>query len=824
MLAKCDEKIALVCGEIKISYKELKAEADYYSKLFDKEKTEKIAIFSENRVEWIYSFYAGWKNGVVNVPIDYLSTADEVAYILNDCKPEVLFCSGETRKTLDDVLPKLTYEIKVVQFESVPPHELKSEYTEFPEFDKDDVALIIYTSGTTGSPKGVMLTYENVLVNVDAVTVDSPIYSVKENVLVLLPLHHVFPLLGTVACPLKVGSTIAMSPSLAAEDVIKTLQDNKITIMVGVPRFYELLRKGVKDKINKKAVARAAFKVAQLVGSKKFSKKVFKEVHDKFGGHVKYLVCGGAALDKEAGRDYDTLGFSVLEGYGMTECGPMITFPRPEKVRLGSCGQLLLSNEIKVVDGEILTKGPNVMKGYYNKPDETNEVLKDGWLHTGDLGHFDEDGFLFITGRKKELIILSNGKNINPEEIEIKILEGNDVIDEIGVYEKNDKINAVLVPNLRKIKEKGIANIEDYFRWEIIDKYNNKSAPYKKITSFALTNEELPRTRLGKLRRFKLQDLATGKTAAKKEEKDPTFEEYGLIKNFIIQQKGTEVFPSDHFEIDLGLDSLDRVTFQVFLKTTFGLDFNDSDFAKYPTVIKLSEHIKENKTKMVTEEIDWAAILKEKVKLDLPKSWVTFSIIKMFSKFLLKIYFRLRAEGMEKLPEGPCIIAPNHQSFFDGLFVTVFLKNKLLRQTYFYAKEKHIRKSWVKFVADRHNVIVMDLNKDLKESLQKMAEVLKKGKNIIIFPEGTRTKNGKIGDFKKTFAILSRELNVPVVPVAIKGAFNALPRGSKIPRPFKKISVKFLDPIYPSNSYSYEKIRDLVYERIVAAVTKTANI
>jgi long-chain acyl-CoA synthetase len=182
------------------------------------------------------------------------------------------------------------------------------------------------------------------------------------------------------------------------------------------------------------------------------------------------------------------------------------------------------------------------------------------------------------------------------------------------------------------------------------------------------------------------------------------------------------------------------------------------------------------------------------------------------------LYFRLRGEGTDNIPEGPCILAPNHQSFIDGLFVSAFLKNRTMRKTYFYAKEKHVRDRLVRAFAQRHNVIIMDINRDLKQSLQKLAEVLRKGRNIMIFPEGTRTQTGDLGNFKKAFAILSRELNVPVVPVSIKGAFDALPKGSKIPRPWKKIHIKFLEPVYPEN-HNYDSLTDLVFNKLASEQT-----
>ncbi|MEN8194597.1 MAG: 1-acyl-sn-glycerol-3-phosphate acyltransferase, partial [Bacteroidota bacterium] len=266
-------------------------------------------------------------------------------------------------------------------------------------------------------------------------------------------------------------------------------------------------------------------------------------------------------------------------------------------------------------------------------------------------------------------------------------------------------------------------------------------------------------------------------------------------------------------EMDVNLDSLDKITFLSFLSSTFGVELDEEDLNKYSTVEKISNHIRENKTRINIETIDWKQILKETVHLNLPKSWITINLFKNWSRVVLNLYFRMKAEGTERIPKGPVIIAPNHQSFFDGLFVTMYIKNKIMKRTYFYAKKKHIKNKFINFIANTNNVIVMDINKDLKGSLQKMAAVLKKGNNIIIFPEGTRSQDGQLGDYKKTFAILSSELNVPVVPVAIGGAYKALPKGSIIPRPFKKICVKFLEPINPSG-HSYNSLTDEVYNKV----------
>lgn len=805
-------KIAMILRNQKISYNQLLKNVASFSSKLDGE-INKVAIFCENRFEWVYAFYASWYRNAIVVPIDFMSSAEDVSFILNDCKPEVIIYSNQTAEVCKKVCAGLSFNIKTINVDEESFGESPNEIS-FPIPSKDKTAVIIYTSGTTGLPKGVMLSFDNLLVNIEAVTEDVIVYDPNDKVLVLLPLHHIFPLIGTVVAPLKIGATIVFSPSMAAEDLMATLQDNGITMIVSVPRFYSVIRKGIKEKIDKNKIARLLFRIAEKKNSLAFSRKVFKSVHKKFGGQIKYMVSGGAALDKEVAKDLRTLGFEVLEGYGMTECAPMITFTRPGKVVIGSAGQPLKTNEIKTVDGEILNRGRNVMQGYYNRPEETDEVIKDGWLYTGDLGYMDEENRLFITGRKKEIIVLSNGKNINPEEIENKLASMSDIISEVGVFEKADMLHALIYCDDVKLKQLGIGNVEEYLKWNVIDKYNQTVTPYKKVMKFSLVKESLPRTRLSKLKRYLLPQLELKDQTKDDKVPEPIFQEYILVKEFIEQQKGIRVHPQDHLEIDLGLDSLDKVNLVVFLEQTFGLKMSEKEILTYPNILKLAEAIQEKKTKLSVEAIDWGKILNEELDLKLPQSWFTHNLMKHAAKIFLKLYFRLKSEGLENLPEAPFILAPNHQSFLDGLFVAVFLKNKTLKKTYFYAKEKHVRNKILKFIADKSNVIVMDLS-DLKSSLQKLAEVLRNGRNLIIFPEGTRSFNGEPGEFKKTFAILSRELNVPVVPVAIEGAHKALPRGKIIPRPFKKVQVKFLKPILPTE-HSYDSLKDAVFEKVSA--------
>ncbi len=809
------ENIAVQANEKTITYNALGEKITHFSTLYKAESTNKVGIFSENRLGWIYSFYSAWNNDAIAVGIDYLSTTPEVAYIINDCKPEVIFVSEGKKQDLELALKNVDYTPRIILIDDYENKEGGNNY-EFPVINPEEekTAVIIYTSGTTGNPKGVMLSFKNLMANIKAVSIDVEIFKSTDTVLMLLPLHHIFPMLGTMVMPLFAGGKVALSPSMASEDIIKTLQECKVTLLLGVPRLYSAIQKGIKDKINKSKVATGLFKLAAAINSQAFSKFVFGTVHKKFGGNIRYMISGGAALDKEVGNDFKTLGFEVLEGYGMTETAPMITFTRPGKVKIGSPGFILPSCTVDFKDGEILAKGDNVMQGYYNRPEETAEVIKDGWLYTGDLGHIDDKGYLYITGRKKEILILSNGKNINPAEIEIKLESYAAFVKEVGVYQSGDQFKAIVVPSDElAFRFNDNSSLYQEIKKEVIEDYNKQCASYKKIMDITILNGELPRTRLGKIRRFKLAELENIQEVKEVQEIKVDYEEFNVVANYLEQEKSKKVLPGHHLELDLGLDSLDKVSLQVFLNSTFGVDIDPGELSQFENILALSEYLHANRSKMEVEKVDWTKILKERVHISLPKTWFTGRLLVKMSKFFFSLYFGLKGKGLKNIPNEPCIIAANHQSYFDGLFVASFLKNKIIKNTYFYAKEKHVSKRWLKFIANRNHVIIMDLNKDLKESIQKMGEALKKKKNLIIFPEGTRTKNGNLGDFKKTFAILSRELNVPVVPVSIKGAYDALPKGSKFPKPFKKVIVEFLEPVLPESS-TYDHIAETVYNKI----------
>lgn len=803
------EKPAVITLEREIGFDEMLRYISRFANVSGLKRGDKCIIFSENRVGWIYSLYSVWANKGIAVPVDAGSTVEDVEYVVKDCSPACIWASYKRVETAKAAVKAAGVDIPVLTIEDYERADVGDLQCAEITAEIDDVALIMYTSGTTGSPKGVMLTFGNCMANINSVAFEVPIYSSSRRALILLPLHHILPLMGTLMAPMMLGAGVAISPSMSGVDIMATMQKGKVAIMIGVPRLWQTLITAILNKINSKRVTKAVYNLCKKLQWRWLSRIVFRSVRKMMGGHITYCVSGGAALDRDIAVAMKTIGLDLLEGYGMTECAPIIAFTRPDDIVPGCVGKPLPSDTVEIRDDEIFVKGPNIMLGYYNRPEETREVLDaDGWLRTGDLGRFDEHGRLYITGRSKEIIVLPNGKNIQPYEIEFKIEHYDEYVKEVAVVQDKHHLRAIIVPQPKWAANLSDEEVEETLKRKVLELYNRTVVNYKKLMSIFVYRGNLPRTKLDKLQRFKLADIINnGLHSAKKENKvvEPAFEEYRVIKHFIEQEKKRKVLPTDNFETDLEFDSLDNIGLQGFVEQTFGMELSLERLASFKNVAELAEYVSDYKTRIEIEKIDWQSILKEQsADVKLPGTSRMTVIITKLCRWFFKHYFKFKMYGRENIPaEGPFIIAANHECFLDGLFVLSAVSDKLIRHSYFVAKEKHVSRPTVIYLANRFNVIVLH-TKDLKTSILQIGEVLKRGENIIIFPEGTRTETGELGEFKKTFAILSVELGVPVIPVAINGAYEVMPKHKKIPSR-GNVSVVVHEPISPQN-LDYESL------------------
>ena len=818
MFLKRGDRLAFVdFNDKKINYTELVNNVKYFSEnVITAEKDDFGLILMENRPEWIYTYFALWDRKAVPIALDSTSNSKEILYVLEDSGPKFIICSDETEKNVKEAVSIYDKgQVVIINVDSHSIDENKMEIIKKDDFELenpegDSIATMLYTSGTTGFPKGVMLTFNNLSSELEGLEKKN-LLEPSDQILALLPFHHVLPLTATVLIILKYQASIVFVKKIASKEILEALDKNNVTALVGVPRVFKLFYDGIKQQIDSKFITRIIYKLMTKIKSFKIRRKVFAKVHEKFGGELTFIVSGGAKLDSEIGEFYETLGIYVQEGYGLTETSPVIAVNTREGRKIGTVGKKLDNIEAKIVDGELWVKGPIVMKGYYNKPEKTAEVItEDGWFKTGDLASIDDEGYITIRGRRNSMIVLSNGKNIDPEKLENKVIEKSKrLIKELGVFGHNDKLVAIIVPDLLECRKQGITNIKAYVK-NIVEDYNLTVHNYEKILDYKLYEEELPKTRVGKLRRFMLPELYLKTNVKKKKVEEPDNEVYKLLKDYIKKLKGIEAQPEENLELEIGMDSLDIVEFFAYVENSFGIQLDEEKFSEISNLKSLSEYINEKATKIESGEVDWKKIIEAAPPVEEKNRWATRVLRPLFD-LTIKLYFRLKRVDRDKLSNKPQIFVSNHQSFIDSLVLGSLLPAGILYNTIFLAIDWYFKKGILKLLVSHGNVVLIDINKNIKKSVEEIAGNVKAGKNVLIFPEGARTKDGKVAEFKKVFAIIAKELDVDVQCLGIKGAFEAYSRYMKFPKP-KKIEVAVLEKFKPEGTYDeiVEKARNII--------------
>ena len=812
MFIKNEDKLAFVDFEDnKVSFVELIKRVRYFSnEVLKNIDSPHALIIMENRPEWVYSFYSVWDKKEVNVVLDASSNPNEIAYVINDSQPKTIICSDFSEERILEAITIANYQDKAriinIDKENIDFNSIGSEYDNvtLQNPEGDETAVMLYTSGTTGSPKGVMLSSNNIIGEIDGI-VEKDVLQANDQMIALLPFHHILPLMATLLLPLREGASIVFVEKIASKEILDVLEKNNISVMVGVPRVFKLFYDSIKQQIQAKFITRKIYAIAEKINSKRFSRMIFSKVHKKFGGHLNVMVSGGAKLDPEIATFFNVLGFTVCEGYGLTETSPVLAVNSIKYNKVGTVGKALYNTELKIVDEELWVKGPQIMKGYYNKPEKTAEVMtEDGWFKTGDLAEIDKDGYLTIRGRKNSMIVLSNGKNIDPETVENKIMGlSGPLIKEIGILGHEDKLAAIIVPDLLEFRKQGINNIQTYLK-DIIENYNLTASNYKKVLDYKLVENELPKTRLGKTKRFMLPDIYKKDEKVKEKVEEPQTQEYQAIKEFVAKLKGFEPGPEENLELDLGMDSLDKVELLAYVEGTFGIKIDEEKFAEMPNLKLLSEYISEKAEFFMNSEVDWKKIIDKAPNREIKNGWL-INALRPLIYVILKMYFRLKIDRTNKISDEPQIFVSNHQSFVDALVLGALIPSKIQKKTFFLAINWYFKKGIMKYVADNGNIILVDIDKNVKETVEEIALHIKNGKNVLIFPEGARTKNGKVGKFKKVFAIIAKELNVDVQCLGIKGGYEAYSRFMKFPLP-KRIEVTVLEKIKPEGTY--EEIRE----------------
>lgn len=494
----------------------------------------KIAVIGENRYEWVVTYFAVVNGVGVIVPLDRELPAQEVHNLLERSGVSAIIYSSKVGSVVEEAIQGVESIEFVISMDALDHMDQKlslkklqragkrlllegQRYFLDAEIDREAMCSLLFTSGTTGLAKGVMLSHKNITSNVYNM---SKYVDVSGNFtgLSVLPMHHTYELTCHVFTCMYQGCCVAICEGL--KYIVKNMAESKATIMLGVPLIFESMHKKVWKKAEESGKAdkmRAAVQLSKKLGkfNIKATKKLFKSVHQAMGGHMQMFISGAAAIDPTVIEDFNAMGITMFQGYGMTENSPIIAVNKDRYYKAASVGLPMPGTEIQIIDqdengvGEIICRGDSVMLGYYNNPEETAKVLIDGWLHTGDYGYFDRDGFLYISGRKKNVIVTKNGKNIFPEEVEF-YLNKSEFINEVVVWGVEDEktgdtvVHAEIFPDYPAIEQKFGKTSEEALKLVLkkeIDEINEHMPLYKRVKRFDIREEEFEKTTTKKIKR-----------------------------------------------------------------------------------------------------------------------------------------------------------------------------------------------------------------------------------------------------------------------------------------------------------------------------------
>ena len=852
----------------------------------------RVAILADNHPRWVATYLGVIASGYTAVPLDTAFHADQVTKLLKDSGASLLVTDAKHLPIAQQAVSEMKVELVLTDPKSLEDAkkdpgqpqwiaDLDGIFAAGPgnfrpvEAPAENVAALLYTSGTTADPKGVELTHANLLGEVNAVF---QLLNVgpTDAVLGILPMFHVLAQMANLLLPLVQGARVVYLETLNTTELLRALQERRITVFAVVPQFFYLIHERIFKEVGKRGrIAESLLRYLMRVN--RFLRKLglnagklfFGKIHATFGTNMRYLITGGSRFDPAVARDFHDFGIDLLNAYGLTETSAAAFLNRPGHVVIGSVGPPLPTIESKILDpqpseeagqpvGEILIRGAIVMKGYWNRPDATAEALKEGWLYTGDLGYFDSGGNLFITGRRKELIVLANGKNIYPEEIEAHYLK-SPFIKEICVMSleakpgdpNSERLYAVVVPNFDVLKERKVVNAKEVIRYDI-EGLSQQLASTKRIGNYEIWQEDLPRTTTRKLKRFEIEkrvraNQARGTSGAEAEvpaERPMTPEDEAWLERPEVQKAlailrensrnaPEKIRPTDNLELDLGFDSMQRVELLVAVEKELGGDVEEGQLADIYTVRDLVNAVLESAAsgkKISRAQFEgWNAVLREDpddpdvLELAKPRPiaegfW--YLVTRLF-QVIARDRFDLKYEGVEKLPrQSGYILSSNHQSYLDPVVLASVLPHDVFVNCFAVGTSEIFGAGFMRKLAREVRVVVVDPDANLIPAMKAGAFGLRHGRNLILYPEGERSIDGTPRTFKKGAAILSIHLQVPIVPIAIDGFYEAWPRGKRFQK-FAPLKMKFGDPIYPppeseASEEAYAAFIGEVKERVVA--------
>jgi long-chain acyl-CoA synthetase len=745
---------------------------------------DKILLWSENRPAWIAAFWGAVLRGVAVAPIDEKHSPEFLQRVEQIVQPKAILIGDEVSAPATSIP---VWKLSELDWDSEP-----SPFTEA-DPAPDDLVEILFTSGATADPKGVVITHRNILANIVPVEgevkkylrYERPFHPIR--FLNLLPLSHMFGQAMALFIPPMLEGIVVFQRSQNPADIVRNIKDRRISVLVSVPRILEVIKEYIEGA--------EPVSTQMPLAEEKFWWRWwrYRKVHRRFGMKFWAFIVGGAALDPALEEFWGRLGFAVIQGYGLTEAAPIVTLNHPFHSRRGTVGKPIHGVELKIAaDGEVLVRGGNVASGYFNNEAATREIFEDGWLHTGDIGALDDSGRLMIKGRKKEMIVLPDGRNVFPEDVERVLNALPGVADSAAVgmkSEAGERVHAVL------LLEPG-ADPD-----AIIKAANQHLEEHQKVRTFTVWNQaELPRTEgTRKLKRRAIRAAITGDAAA------PAVAANGFDSLLSKYAGGRDLKPGTSLD-ELGLSSLDRVELLVALEQKLGRSVDESVFAEARTVADLDKISSAPAAAPDTFEFPawnrrgWA-------------QWHRYIHLNLWLLPLAHLFAWVRVEGREHLQDlkGPVLFACNHQGYFDTPIVFIALpfrwRHRLavaMRKEYFdahfyparFGRFRWFTNSLAYYLACLafNAVPIPQREAGARRTLHYLGELVEEGWCPLIFPEGKHSYDESIGRFLPGIAMMASRLQLPVIPIRVRGSNRVLHPTWSMARP-ASVRVKIGAPV-----------------------------
>ena len=762
-------------------------------------KGETVLLWSESRPGWMAALWGCLLEGIVAVPVEQQSSRDLFERIQEKVRPRAIFLGNRVAPLESDGRFAVW---RLEELERAPRQAAPGE----PEpLYADDLAEIVFTSGTTADPKGVLLTHRNLAASQGPVEDQIAPYLkyvrpfAPLRFLNLLPMSHLFGQALALFLPPLIPASIVFISSLSAPEIARQIRTREVCVLVAVPKILEVLR----DLVVHRFPEAADLSHASDAWPRRWWR--FRAVHRFFGLKFCGFFVGGAPLASELEQFWSNLGFLVAQGYGLTETAPIISFSHPFHVRRGTAGQPLEGVEVRIGgDGEILVRGANVTPGYYRAPEQTAAAFGEGWFHTGDVGELDSDGNLIIRGRKKEMIVTAEGLKVFPDDVEAVLNQTAGVRDSAVIG--TDRVHAVLVlaPG---------AGADD-----IVRAANDRLEPHQRIRAYSVWTEgELPRTATTrKLRHAEIaRRVEQGEAASAGRQGQEVAD---LVRKFA---PGRSISPETTLE-ELGLSSLDRVQLMMDLEEKLDTSIDEGAFAGVSKVKDLAKPMEPvEQTRFPRYNRAWPARLIRRVALD--------AILLPLTRF----FAHSKVSGLENLKGlgGPVIFAANHQSYLDAPLILATLPRwwryriapamwKEYFDAHFFPQRHSKREAWRNgmlygLIAVLFNSFPLPQSEaGARESIRYAGELAENGWSILIFPEGERSASGEIGRFLPGVGLLGARLQLPIVPIGLKGVDRVWHRTRIFPRP-GRVEVRIGAPLWPHDE-PYEMLAQKVQECVRA--------